>query len=130
MKTHYVIIAAAAIVGSLANTAQAAITVTTESVSQVVPYGDLDLTEQVDAQTLYRRIKSAARNVCRHKGPLPIELVGPHKECVRGATERAVEDVNAPNLTSYHASRSGSAARRAIATLVRADLDESKHIRQ
>lgn len=63
---------------------------------QVVSYADLDLQNASDAETLLRRIKSAARNVCglRDRGPVPLDILN-RQQCARSATARAVADVSA-----------------------------------
>jgi UrcA family protein len=124
MKTHSLIVAAA-VVGSLIQTnAARADSAFVEMRSKVVKYHDLDLTQPKDARRLYHRIERAARDVCTHEGPVPIEFVVRNSACVVDATERAVVDVNATNLTSYHAARTGGG--KPTTTLVRADLDKTR----
>jgi UrcA family protein len=70
---------------------------------RTVKYGDLDLTRTVGAATLYSRIQNAARAVCE-----PALSTGARdalqltRRCVDQSITRAVADVNAPALTSYH----------------------------
>ena len=68
-----------------------------------VQYADLDLSRSPGAVTLYKRIRSAAREVCE---PIVVstsfESVTRTRQCMTQAIEHAVADVNAPALTSYH----------------------------
>jgi UrcA family protein len=70
---------------------------------RIVRFADLDITRSAGAATLYARITSAARAVC---GPsLSSREFGSSsqtRQCQEQAIERAVTDVNAPALTSYH----------------------------
>jgi UrcA family protein len=68
-----------------------------------VNYADLDLSRSTDVAALYSRIGSAAREACE---PLVVstrlDSVARNRQCMAQAVERAVADVNAPTLTSYH----------------------------
>lgn len=67
-----------------------------------VSYSDLDLTRTAGAETLYRRIKTAADAVC---APLDGERISEkidHNSCVSDAVERAIKLVNEPLLTRYY----------------------------
>ena len=74
---------------------------------KVVKFADLDLTHASGAETLYSRIRSAARQVC---APLfagwEWESIKSSRPCIDNAITHAVADVNAPTLTSYHMSKS------------------------
>jgi UrcA family protein len=102
MQTAFVSATLATILAS-----HGAIAATVEShyeVSQrIVRFADLDITRSAGAATLYARITSAARAVC---GPsLSSREFGSSsqtRQCQEQAIERAVTDVNAPALTSYH----------------------------
>jgi UrcA family protein len=71
--------------------------------AQAVSYADLDLSKPAGAQTLYKRIKAAARNVC---GPVDqYTFQTPSKvfrECVDKAVADAVAQVDRPSLTALH----------------------------
>ena len=71
--------------------------------TRTVKYGDLDLSRIEGAAHLYSRIQTAARAVCGpaiSSGPGDSMLVSWH--CMEQSIARAVADVNAPTLTSYH----------------------------
>jgi UrcA family protein len=71
--------------------------------SQAVSYADLDLSKPAGAQTLYKRIKAAARRVC---GPIDhYTYVAPaqaFRECYAKAIADAVAQVDRPSVTALH----------------------------
>ena len=73
-----------------------------------VSYADLDLSEAGGAQTLYARIKSAAREAC---GPEPAVLdlrdAAGYKACYEQAVAKAVNRVGSDQLNALHAARPG-----------------------
>ena len=77
--------------------------------SRVVKFADLDLTHSQGAAVLYARIRSAARAVCLPKYNWLMEMRSIPDECRDQAIARAVDDVNAPALTTYHRERRGKA---------------------
>jgi UrcA family protein len=96
-------------VGACAEVATAAQLVPRVEIAQRhVKYGDLDLSRAEGAATLYGRIHAAARDVCR-----PSMFVGKFEpanitqDCMKQAIENAVNDVDAPTLTSYHLAKTG-----------------------
>jgi UrcA family protein len=73
---------------------------------KVVSFKDLNLNSPEGAAVLYKRIKSAAYDVCG--GPDRYDLSQFKVEiCVRDAVSRAVVQVNNPMLTSLHESKTG-----------------------
>ena len=71
--------------------------------TRTVKYGDLDLSRTAGAASLYSRIQTAARAVC--ESPLSTGVRGEmllSRHCMEESIARAVADVNAPTLTSYH----------------------------
>jgi UrcA family protein len=72
-----------------------------EVATRTVRIADLDLTTAAGVQTLYGRIKEAARIVCRH------ELFRLEHECRARAIENAVKDVGSPLLASIHRTATG-----------------------
>ncbi len=72
-----------------------------EIATRTVRVADLDLSTAVGVQTLYGRIKEAARLVCRH------EFYRLEHECRARAVENAVRDVGSPLLASLHRSATG-----------------------
>jgi UrcA family protein len=69
--------------------------------SITVSYRDLELTTIEGANTLYRRMRGAARSVCGEQGHTLFEQQA-WQACVRNALERGVAAVNNPLLTSVH----------------------------
>jgi UrcA family protein len=71
--------------------------------TQAVSYADLDLSKPAGAQTLYKRIKAAARHVC---GPVDrYTYVTPSqtfRQCFDQAIADAVAQVDRPSLTALH----------------------------
>ena len=59
-----------------------------QSLSRVVSFADLDLTQQADRRTLDRRIAMAARDVCERLGEPRVPLAA-GDSCTRDAIERA-----------------------------------------
>jgi len=105
MQTAYVSATLATILAS-----HGAIAATVEphyEVSQrIVRFADLDITRSAGAATLYARITTAARAVCEPSlGSQELGLSSQTRQCQEQAIERAITDVNAPALTSYHVTR-------------------------
>jgi UrcA family protein len=73
--------------------------------SVTVSFRDLDLSNPAGATTLYRRIKSAAKQVCGYEGT---DLISKSiwNGCYTTAIADAVGKVNSPLLTAIHAGRS------------------------
>jgi UrcA family protein len=76
----------------------------TEPASVTVSYRDLDLSSIAGAQTLYGRIKAAARRVCGYEGRNLTDQAF-WNACYRGAIADAVTKVNNPLLTAVHTGR-------------------------
>jgi UrcA family protein len=81
---------------------------TTNGPSITVRYADLDLSRVAGAQTLYKRIKGAARSVCGDQGRR-IEEQQQWKGCYRGTIADAIVKVNSPLLTLLHSGQNGQA---------------------
>ena len=68
-----------------------------------VSFADLDLSKAAGAQTLYKRIKVAARRVC---GPADRYIYGApgnaFRKCFDAAVADAVAQVDRPSLTALH----------------------------
>lgn len=68
-----------------------------------VKYADLDLNRAADVRVLYQRIHRAATESCGLS-----EITGSHlklsswEQCVAGAVDRTVAQVDRPALTAYH----------------------------
>jgi UrcA family protein len=78
--------------------------------AQTVSYADLDLSKSAGAQTLYKRIKAAARHVC---GPVDnYTFVTPSRafrKCYDQALADAVAQIDRPSLTALHREETRSA---------------------
>jgi UrcA family protein len=72
--------------------------------SVTVRYADLDLSTSAGANTLYRRIQAAAKQVCRSPGTDLIEQIG-WRSCYRSAVGDAVRKVNSPLLIAVHSGK-------------------------
>lgn len=97
-KSLHLLVSSASLLLSLgaAVPAAAALPVTTETVTRVVRFQDLDIATAVGAEALYGRILSASRFVCR-------EAPATDAHACRGrAVDVAVADVGSPLLTSIH----------------------------
>jgi UrcA family protein len=64
---------------------------------------DLDLDRRTDAQTLYERIRYAARTICStDELSFDAQKRRHWRECVESAIDDAIEQVNAPLLMALH----------------------------
>jgi UrcA family protein len=69
-----------------------------------VSYTDLDIATEQGARALYRRLATAARQVCpRGEGSLIPKLDDISRACIRDAISRAVHEVNSPQLAEVEA---------------------------
>jgi len=77
-----------------------------EVAQRIVRFADLDITGSAGAATLYARITTAARAVCEPSlSSQELGFSSQTRQCQEQAIERAVTDVKAPALTSYHLTR-------------------------
>jgi len=78
--------------------------------TQSVTYADLDLSKPAGIQTLYKRIKSAARHVC---GPVDqytfVTPAASFRACFDQAVADAVAKIDRPSLTALHREESRTA---------------------
>lgn len=79
--------------------------------AQEVHYSDLDITREAGAERLYKRIRTAAREICGTPGIEQIMNAHRVRRCAEEATARAVAQVNSPALTRYYEEKNGSAYR-------------------
>ena len=93
----------------LANTG----TATGGEVPQVaVSYQGLDLSRPADAQTMYARLQRAASAVCE---PVPAAELARHRvweQCYRASLERAVNQIDAPQVLARYRADPTSSSRR------------------
>ncbi len=70
--------------------------------SQVVRYGDLNLSSDEGVRALYHRIRKAARKVCTEANDSVQLQQRSFRVCVDSAVANAVDKVNRPALTAMH----------------------------
>jgi len=67
-----------------------------------INYANLDLSRSADAQLLYRRLKQAAATVCGNVDSRELAAYRVYQRCYQGALDRAVMQVNSPQLLALH----------------------------
>ena len=75
-----------------------------EVTTRTVNFADLDLTNSKAIATLYRRIQTAADQVCESAEFTRLQTFQHVRKCTKKAIDEAVKDVNSSGLTSLHAS--------------------------
>ena len=75
--------------------------------SRVVKFADLDLTRSAGVAALYARLQSAARQVCQPVAERDLKAEALARSCEAQAVERAVNEINVPQLASYYRDRTG-----------------------
>jgi UrcA family protein len=110
LKTHFRITVCGAIAGLGALTwALAAPALLAADVDQppskVVSYADLNLSNPAGAETLYRRIQGAAKQVCKQYNATELAMLSVFNSCYKTAVANAVRSVNSNPLTALHASK-------------------------
>ncbi|HEX3846291.1 MAG TPA: UrcA family protein [Steroidobacteraceae bacterium] len=78
-----------------------------EAPGRVVKFADLDLTRSAGVAALYARLQSAARQVCEPAGTRDLKAEALARTCVAHAVERAINDINVPQLASYYQEKTG-----------------------
>lgn len=73
-----------------------------DSVSVTIQLADLDLSSNAGAQVAFSRIKSAAKAVCGEAASPREGLFGPYRQCVQGATDRAVDRLGNPIVAAMN----------------------------
>jgi len=100
---------ATAIFSTLASSFAAVCAAADESstVSEIVKYGDLDVSKPQGAATLYRRIVLAAKDVCGQRDAASFDLTfrARLEACVHKATADAVTKVGQPELFAIYNSK-------------------------
>lgn len=81
---------------------------------RVVSFGDLNLNHPEGIKTLYRRLSTAARAVCRPASAAPYVLRAESHKCASTAMANAVATIDNPNLTAYVDSRMEGRSARAV----------------
>jgi UrcA family protein len=105
LRITWGIVASAAIAWGGGNAAQAGEPDNTVA-HKVVNFRDLNLNSPEGIEVLYKRIKSAAREVCAD--PLRYDLSEfKLRPCIDDAMSRAIAEVNSPMLTSLYQAKTG-----------------------
>ena len=74
-----------------------------DSRAAVVHVGDLDLTQTDGMDTLYARLRAAARSVCRdHRGPIELQI---HAKCVAKSLANAIRSLDHQAFANYVSDR-------------------------
>ncbi len=68
--------------------------------TRIVKFGDLDLSKAAGVKTLYRRIQSAARQVCQLDTVSDVHMMAKEQQCMKRAIDDAVNNVNSPALSN------------------------------
>ncbi len=108
MKIAALIVALAGLVSVPAfaqdNAGAAKVTISDSSTTRAktVYYGDLDLSKVSDAQTMLRRIKSAAHEVCDEGYRTPLSMSGFSDACIAQAVTQTVASLDSPVLTALN----------------------------
>jgi UrcA family protein len=96
-----------ALLGSSVSVHAATVTVMDDRLQQTVSYADLNLNAPAGVATLYRRITSAARAVCRPLDGRDLASSQRHRDCVAESTAQAVQHIANPALTAYYNAKLG-----------------------
>jgi UrcA family protein len=72
-----------------------------------VSYADLNLSTTQGAEALYRRIKSAANEVCYPREERTLALMANRRACIQKAISDAVTHVGSPTLTAVYNTHEG-----------------------
>jgi UrcA family protein len=75
----------------------------------VVHFSDLNPISIEGATTLYRRLQSAAENVCTQGDTRDLASASRVKTCVSAAISAAVADIDQPSLTAHYRAKNGYA---------------------
>ncbi len=74
------------------------------AVTTTVRYGDLNLSQQADAQVLYGRLQRASERVCEtYKEPLNLGKMKLYNACYQETLARAVDDVGHASVKAAYA---------------------------
>ncbi|HEX5007956.1 MAG TPA: UrcA family protein [Hyphomonadaceae bacterium] len=74
-----------------------------------VSHADLDLTAKAGAQTLLKRMQTAAQRICGQRpSPRQIQATVRHEACTREAMNSAVAALDVPTVTALFAGKTGT----------------------
>jgi len=72
-----------------------------------VRFSELSITTPEGAETLYARIRLAAKLVCGTEGERKLALLASRRDCVQKAIDTAITDVNSAELTEIYQAHQG-----------------------
>ncbi len=108
---HCALIATAILATGLTVNHASAATEDGEPKNVVVRYSDLDLSQPKDAQRLYARIQTAAREACYDFAPVTLVRLQQFHQCVERAVSNAVATVSSQQVTAIHEAQGRRPAR-------------------
>jgi UrcA family protein len=79
----------------------------TDPPTMTVKYGDLNLQAPVGVETLYKRIHSAAKQVCAIAGDRELSFLTLQHNCVASAESAAIQQVHNEALSAYYQAKIG-----------------------
>lgn len=71
-----------------------------------IQYSELDLASPEGVQALYRRVATAARQLCQEPNVRELSRYSVYQTCFRETVSSAVENVNIPQLSALHRTKS------------------------
>jgi UrcA family protein len=72
-----------------------------------VKYGDLNLQAPAGVEILYRRIDSAAKDVCAYANERELSILAFEHNCVASTESRAIKQVHNEALSAYYQTKIG-----------------------
>ena len=90
------------VAGAAVNDSNLTLAYATRAPSVTVKYSDLDINRGSGAETLYQRLRSAARQVCGSYDGRNLNAADAWKACYEQALDEAVNDVGNPRLSELH----------------------------
>ena len=72
-----------------------------------VKYGDLNLQAPAGVETLYKRIDSAAKDVCAIASERELSILTIERNCVASTESRAIKQVHNEALSAYYQTKIG-----------------------
>ena len=89
-----------------------------QALQQKVSYADLNLTGAEGVAALYKRVHSAAQNVCAPLQSRELTQQSQWRACVHSSISRAIAQINVPALTAYADARNSHSGSRLTAANV------------
>jgi UrcA family protein len=89
-----------------------------EALQQKVSYADLNLTRADGVAALFKRVHSAAENVCAPLQSRELSRRSQWRACVDSSVSRAIAQIDVPALTAYADARNSHSGSRLTAAIV------------